>query len=353
MTTTPTPNAGAPAHITALNVKAGMDAPNADPTQLPAHIRKLNGDTSSEIEADTVQETPQEETSETVEKVEKPKVKKPAPKEKKVEEPVKDIGKIKYHGKEEDFNFGDRKETIKWVQMGKASAKTYDEATALKNEAIDIARTIVADPTAALKQLGWNDEKIDNWMTDYLFKKIEYNNMSPREKQLIEREQKLAMEERKRQLGEQRNNEQQIKQNFAKTEEQIIHDLDTAFAARKDIPKNRAAKIRTYYYMKLGQERGLDLNAADVLDQVKEDLINEHKEIYGDMDEDTLYDTLGESFAKKFNKALVKRVKKDQTKIQQNPESKAVKKKTAPTSFKDNDEFFEHLRNLDQRNNRR
>lgn len=354
--TATTPNAGStPAHISKLNTANSTD--NVSVENMPPHIRALRGESSSEIEAnpsvvkteETTDETPvedgdegTEETEDTVIK-EEPKVKKAPKVKKEVETPKPQIVKLKFDGKEEDFDASNHKEVQKWVQLGKVSAKKFDEASALHNEARGIVQTVNNDPIAALKQLGWNDGKLDEYFTNFVHSRIMHNNMSAKEKELYDREQKLVSAEKQRQYAEQQKQTAETTQKFVKTGEEIQQDLMRAFDSRKDIPKNETNVVRALYYIRLNAERGIDVTAADVLDQVKDDLGGEQKHLLKDMTDEQLLNWLGDDLIKKFNKAVVGKVKKDSVKIQQNPATK--KKPTQQTErFNDSSEFFDFIK---------
>jgi hypothetical protein len=348
-TTTPTPapykvnQAGVPEHIAKLNNE------HFEAVAVPDHIAKLNEKHGSfsnyptENIADEVGSSADERIANDVLK-EKEIKKEPQPtkKEKKTEPLLKEI---KYNGKVEKYDVNNHDQVIKDVQIGKAATKKFEEAASLKNEAIQIANLINTKPDLALKQLGWDESKIEKWATDYLYEKISYQNMTPKERELLSRERALQEAETRRQLDESAKRDQTQKEKFTKTDQEIQTMLMTAWDNRKDLPKNSQTAIRALYYMKQAVEHGIPIDANDCLAQVKKDLREEQKAVYSDFDEDSLLEFLGDDVVKKINKGLVKKLKKEPVKIQSNSTTLPKSTKTMG-DFSTKEDFFNYLQSI-------
>ena len=317
-----------------------------DAADVPEHIADLNdthGAQSVQNQEDIADEVGSEADQKIVDET-KPK----AAKKKKVEEAPAEpkMIKIKYEGKEEDFNVNDHKEVAKWVQLGKVSTKRFEEASGVKNEALAVARLMQQKPDLALKQLGWNDAKIDEWMTNHLYSRIEYNNMSPRERELLQREQQIKDSELRKQVEDQQKKDGTYKERWTQTETEITGGLENAWKSVKDVPMNRQTKIRALYYVNQALERGVPVDYPDVLRTVRQELVDEQKSVFGDLDEESLLSLLGDDLVKKINGGLVKKVKKNPQKIQQNTAGKMPPRKNqAPQEMSDKAEFFKWLQN--------
>lgn len=279
--------------------------------ELTANDGELPKDEQDKVEAKFVKE--EKETSEKDETKEK----KETPKKEVKEEKKPELIKIKYDGNEEDFDISNHKETAKWVQLGKVSNKRFEEAASQKAATTQMLEAMQNHPIEVMKQLGFTEEKLNELFTNHLYQTIELQSMTPRERELFEAKTKLEQELTAKHLAEEQAKAGTQKERFQKTSQEIETMVIKGLDSRKDIPKNAFTAGRALYYMHQAVERDLPIDPEDVLNAVKNDYLMEQTSLYNDLDGDELIDLFGEKLAKKINKALVNKVKKNTSKIQQ------------------------------------
>lgn len=212
--------------------------------------------------------------------------------------------KIKVNGKEYNVSL---EEALKLAQKGVGADHRFNEAYKLKQQAEQIIHTLKTDPMSILlnPNLGVDFKKLAQ---EYLAKEIEREMMSPEQRELYETKEKLRQaEEEKKSLAEKEDQARMsklVEHYSSEYEKDIQATLQTS-----GLPKTRGTVKRLAYYMQKGLERGVELKAADVIDLVRADYIQEHNELYGSADGDTLLKLFGDPVLKKLMEANLKKVK--------------------------------------------
>lgn len=144
------------------------------------------------------------------------------------------------------------------------------------------------------------------------------------------REFKEAQEKRNRELEEQertRREQEQTEQYWAQFRAKVGEELTT-----QGLPQKEAIVGRVARYAMLYRRAGRDIDFKDCVLRVKNDLINEYKQIHSDSNEDNILDRVPPELAEMINKALIKRLKaKDKEKEVQ------IKKDFKPQNRTDSD----------------
>ena len=245
---------------------------------------------------------------------------------------------IKVDGKEHHLT---QDEAVRWAQKGMGADRKFNEAHKIKTQAEQFIHLLKTDPMAILnnQNLGLDFKKLAQ---DFLAKEIETEMMTPEQKELHETREKLkAAEQEKKQREEeqhQQRTEQLVKHFSSEYEKDITTTLETA-----GLPKTRGTVKRMAYYMQQGLARGVPLKAADVIDIVRKDYIQEHNELYGAADGDTLLKMFGDPIIKKLMEANLKKMRGGEP--PQNPPTPSGEPQilTVPTQKLDKEEWRKSL----------
>ncbi len=89
------------------------------------------------------------------------------------------------------------------------------------------------------------------------------------------------------------------------------------------IPNTRGAVRRMAQYLQLAVSNNIEVTPADLVARVKQELIEEHKSMYGASDPASLLSILGEDLTKKLREADLKRLKSTQPEPRRKPASNA------------------------------
>lgn len=211
--------------------------------------------------------------------------------------------KIKVNGKEYALTL---EEALTLAQKGVGADKKFNEAHKIKTQAEQFIHLLKTDPMAILNNpnIGFDFKKAAQ---DFLAKEIDLEMMTPEQRELHDLKEKLkASEDDKKKQAEtehQEKMERLVAHYSTEYEKDITSTLQTA-----GLPKTRGTVKRIAYYMDQGLRRGVPLKAADVVDLVRSDIIQEHNELYGAADGDTLLKMFGDPTIKKLMEANLKRI---------------------------------------------
>jgi hypothetical protein len=212
--------------------------------------------------------------------------------------------KIKVDGKE--YNVG-LEEALKLAQKGVGADKKFNEAFRLKQQAEQFIHQLKTDPMSILMNpnLGFDFKKMAQ---DYLAKEIEKEMMTPEQRELYDTKEKLRQIEDEKKQGEEKASQERMQQLVSHYSTEYEKDIQSALQT-SGLPKTRGTVKRIAYYMQKGLERGVELKAGDVIDLVRTDYIQEHNELYGSTDGDTLIKMFGDQTLKKLMEANLKKMK--------------------------------------------
>ncbi len=228
------------------------------------------------------------------------------------------IWKLKADGEEFDFDATDEEAVKREIMKARGSEKRFRAAQETKAEAErafamlkdpDGLKRVLADPRIGLdvkkfaEQVVWEQIQQEQREADW--------RQNPEKKKQYEDEQELqarrAADERTKAEGLTR--QQQEAQGRYETgySEKIMKALEAG-----NMPKTPEAVARMAEYLYRAVEHGYDLSPDDLVQQVRDDYINEFKAVLGGSDGDQLLALLGEENADKLRKADLKRLKSPQ-----------------------------------------
>lgn len=228
----------------------------------------------------------------------------PEPKKESTSQDPNKPHKIKVDGKE---YFLSTEEALTLAQKGYGADKRFNEAHKIKQSTEQFIHLLKTDPMSILlnPNIGIDFKRLAQ---DYLKKELDKEMLTPEQRELMEVKEKLKLaEEEKKSLSEKESKERENKlvQHYsAEYEKDIIGALQNS-----GLPKTRGTVKRMAYYMQKGLEQGVELKAVDVVDLVKSDYIQEHNELYGSTDGDTLLKLFGDPTIKKILEANLKKIK--------------------------------------------
>jgi len=180
------------------------------------------------------------------------------------------------------------------------------------------------------------------WSEDFLYKKIQLEQMDPKERELMETQTKLkASEEQKQQIERQVQAEKVQK---AVEYERANHSRDIAETLKgAGLPANNYTIKRTAHYMLEGMNMNLKVAAKDVLPLVLEDYKSEQSALFNQSDPEALAAILGEDGLKKIRDYEMKRIKVDpnKPKVKRETSMRDIKpgpKKMSMEEFRDHNE---------------
>lgn len=218
--------------------------------------------------------------------------------------PAQQMHKIVVDGKEMEVSTQD---LIRHYGKGKAADSRFQEAAAMKSQAEQFINMLKTDPIKVLSdpRIGHDMRKLAE---DYLVSQMKQEMMTPEEKAIQEKLQRLQILENEKAEQDRIKQQEQSKALEMKYADQyqkdIIGTLETA-----GLPKTEHTVKRMAYYMSQALDQGYELSAKDVVDMVKKDYINEIKALYSGLDGDILMDMLGPDLAKKVSKHNLSKLK--------------------------------------------
>jgi hypothetical protein len=212
---------------------------------------------------------------------------------------------LKVNGKE--IHVSTREEAVKLMQKGINADQRQNEAFRMKQQVETFIHTLKTDPLKILNDpnLGLDMKKLAQ---EFLAKEIEKEMMTPEQRENLELREKIRQaEEDKKSSSEKEHQErmQKLVEHYnVELEKDIISTLQSS-----GLPNTRGTVRRIAYYMQKGLERGVELKASEVIDYVRKDIIQEHNELYGASDGDTLLKMFSEPVMKKLLEANLRKVK--------------------------------------------
>lgn len=195
-------------------------------------------------------------------------------------------------------------------QTRKASDKAFREGAALRKQAEEFISNM-KDPGKfydAARKLGHDPRKLAE---EFLASQLENDLMDPRDRELRDAKKQLKEIEDAKAEAKRAEEAKAHAENTARLADSYSKDIIGALSTA-GLPKTHHTVKRMAYYMAEGVKRGYDLSAKDVVDLVRQDYITEQKELFGQMDGDTLAQLLGEEQMNKVRKADLARLKNPQ-----------------------------------------
>lgn len=226
--------------------------------------------------------------------------------------------KIKFNGKEYDealpFEIPDDEASTKWMreqlQRSKLSASKAQEYSSLEKEVSAFIQELKANPKKALANpaIGVDIKKLAQ---EIIEEEIENAAKSPEqlEKERLEQELKTLKEEREKEKESGRQKE------FERLQEQEYERYDQAMSKALEgstLPKSPYIIKKMADYMLMGLQDGMDLQPADVIGLVEQDMQNDLKEMFAVMPDDVIEAVVGKDVIGRIRKKSIANAKAKQ-----------------------------------------
>lgn len=238
--------------------------------------------------------------------------------------------KLKYEDSEEEVT---EEELILRAQKQRGSEKKYQEAAHMRKQAEQLVNLLKQDPMKVLSNptLGHDVKKL---MTEYLAKQIEEDLMDPKEKELRDLRQQIKEREDMEKEQKQAEEQKRLQEATQKYMQDIQKDIVTALND-SGLPRSEKTIKRTAYYLDQALQKGhKNVTAKDVIPLVKEEYLNDMKELFGTSNADTLVQLLGEENVGKIRKFDLERLqKKNEPKKTETPKKEKQKEQPRDPNF--------------------
>lgn len=214
------------------------------------------------------------------------------------------LKKLKIRGKEMEV---DDSKYHEYAQKGAAATETWQEAAKMKKEADAFMARLKSDPRSVLTDpnLGIDFRKVAE---DFLYDKITEESLSPEQKAQRDKERRLEILEAqaKERAESESERERQAEHNHYRNEyDQKITKALTA----SGLPKTTGTVRRVAEYLRQDIQDGIDRDPAEYIETVRQDYIEDIKELISKLDGKTLIKMFGEETAKKMRISDLERLK--------------------------------------------
>lgn len=214
------------------------------------------------------------------------------------------LKKLKIRGKEMEV---DDSKYHEYAQKGAAATETWQEAAKMKKEADAFMARLKSDPRSVLTDpnLGIDFRKVAE---DFLYDKITEESLSPEQKAQRDKERRLEILEAqaKERAESESERERQAEHNHYRNEyDQKITKALTA----SGLPKTTGTVRRVAEYLRQDIQDGIDRDPAEYVETVRQDYIEDIKELISKLDGKTLIKMFGEETAKKMRISDLERLK--------------------------------------------
>lgn len=224
----------------------------------------------------------------------------------------KKIWRLKADGEEFDFDASDEESIKREIMKARGADKRFDSAAAMKKQA-ETFFEMIKNPQSLREVLSDPRVGVDlkKFASDYLWEQIQEEGMSPEQKAQRDKDRELEGY-RSQQAKEKEAKESQERQarqaHFESSYEQkITKALDAG-----GIPKTHATVARMADYLAKALENGYDLTPEDLVQEVRNDYLNDFNSVLSAADGDQLLALIGDANAEKLRKADLKRLKSTQ-----------------------------------------
>lgn len=216
--------------------------------------------------------------------------------------PAKKKYKYKADGEEFEEELDDT-ELQRRLSLSKAAYRRMEQAAKTQKQAEQFVRMLQQDPMAVLSNPQiMGQEKFREIAENFLAKQLEEQMLSPEERYRKEMEEKLRKYEEQEKTAKQRAEEEQmikLQEHYQQDyEKKIMQGLQS-----QNLPKTAKTVRRMAELMAKSAEHGIDLSPEHLGELVKQDYINEMKEMFGSTEGDVLLSLLGEDVGNKIRKA--------------------------------------------------
>ena len=209
------------------------------------------------------------------------------------------------------FEIEDRPEIVDWMkkqlQLSKVSSKRMNEYSQLEKEVRQFVDELKKNPRKVLSDpnIGLDIKKL---ASEIIEEEIENSQKTPEqlEKEKIEAELKALKEEREKEKEEAKQKE------FERIQEREYERYDTLISKAletSDLPKSPYVLKKMTDYLMLGIQNNIDIEPADVLPMVREEILEDIKSMFSVMPEDVIENIVGKETLNKIRKKNLKKAK--------------------------------------------
>ena len=241
-------------------------------------------------------------------------------------DPNKKVWKLNIFGKDVDFDATDltqdEEKLKRIVQKGLAADERFQQAAQVEKQLQGIIRALRETPENVLlnEKLGHQPEVLIERLVKTLGPKarpiiekimgayVDEELMDPKDRAIAEHKRQIAEFEAEKKARAQAEQEEQMKVLKSHYQETYSKDIMTTLE-NSGLPKTPSTVKKMAYYMFQGLQRGVQLQAADVVDLVKQDYITDTTELYGHLDGEILLSILGPGLTDKIVKAATASMK--------------------------------------------
>ena len=258
------------------------------------------------------------------------------------EEFEKALYKVKIDGQEKEVT---QEELIRNYQAMRASQKKFEEASSYRKQAQRAFELLQTDTARVLKESGVDPRK---FAEEYLAGVLEQEAMDPAECERYQLQQELEELRRFKQDQEQAAQQQKQAELGAVYAQDLKAKTEQA-TQNAGLPNSKVVISKIGQYMMDAIDKGWEnVEPADVVSLVKEDLESDLKELLRSADDDKLANLVGDDTVKRLRKADVEKVRAAAPATPTN--TKAVKQPEKPSSkAKSRKNISEYMRDLEKK----
>jgi hypothetical protein len=201
----------------------------------------------------------------------------------------------------------DEQELVRRAQKAWAAERRFQEAHKTRQQVEYLIKTL-KDPQhlwTALQHLGHDPKKVAE---QYLLQQIEEDLLTPEQRKVRDAERIIQEREVEKQQREQQEKQQRHSQLMSQYSEEYSQQI-VGTLEKSGLPKSPETVKKMAEYMLIGLERGVRLAPEDVVPMVRNYFMRQISELLGQTEGDTLLSLLGEPVQKKFQEAMLRRLK--------------------------------------------
>ena len=210
---------------------------------------------------------------------------------------------LKINGKSREVT--DYNDMVKLAQLGLASNEKFQQAADKIKQAEAIVELLQTKPEIALQKLGFDVRKLAE---DFLRSELEKEIMTPEEKKVWEMQQKLADYETKEKARLETDKQSKMVELQRHYENELTDKIIKAIDTYK-LPKSERTISRIAEKLYVALENGYEIDPLDIAPLVKQEIDEELKGFYGNLNVDDMIRILGDDGLKKIRNYEVERVK--------------------------------------------
>jgi len=227
--------------------------------------------------------------------------------------------KLKIDGEEKEFT---QDEVYKMAQKFAGADKAFKEASEVREQTEKIFNALKSDPVKVLNTMGIN---FDELATQYLYDKLNYENMSEEEKKVLDQDKKLKQLEEENKTFKQQQEELKLQQESEKYIEEYTKQINGALE-KSILPVNDYTVRRVATHM----SNALATNTEMTAEQAVEKVLNEYKDDIShltSLEQEKLDKLMGEEFIKKLRQYDISRIKEKQGKVKKESNENPIRSK--------------------------